>query len=128
MNDPAYELNVGEIARNWYGENEPEGALSNAILRCFFNGVLIRRPNFLLMGEPCKTDGKELLNGTPHNAWFLHFYATEKGTFSPYELCLEAPYELEWVVYKKRGKLRFVPWERLFWMDFVTKPRQGVPC
>jgi hypothetical protein len=121
-------VNVGEIAKDWYEKHEPEGALAGTLLRCFFGGTIIRRPNYLLMGETCRTDGKTLLEGTPHNAWFIHFYATEKGTFSPYELCLEAPYQLEWVIYKRRGRLRFIPWQRLYWMDFKTQPRAGVPC
>jgi len=124
------ELSVGEIARAWYGDNEPEGALAAAILRCFFHGVIIKRPNFLLMGESCRTDGKTLLEGEPHNAWWIHFWATEKGSMSPYELCLEAPFELEWVVWKRRKRFHFVKWEKLYWKDFKTTPRgrECVPC
>jgi len=122
------DINVGEIARVWYGENEPEGALTHAILRCFFFGTLIKRPNFLLMGETCRTDGKKLLDGTPHNCWWIHFWATEKGSMSPYDLCLEAPFELEWVAWKRRDRMHFVRWEKLYWKDFRTSPRAGVPC
>jgi hypothetical protein len=120
-------VNVGEIAKQWYAENEPEGALAAAILRCFFAGVIIRRPGFLLMGETTWTDGTEL-DGTrsPHNAWYIHFWATEKGTMSPYDLCLEAPFELDWVVFKRRGKIHIIPWEHLYWNDCKIKPRERV--
>jgi|SRR5262252_10716656 len=118
-------MNLAEVARDWYANNEPEGALASAILRCFFRGTLICRPDLLLMGETCRTDGRELIPGEPHNCWFLHFWATEKGAMSSYELCLEAPYPLKWVAYKRRSKIKIVLWDRLFWKDFnvLRKPK-----
>jgi len=119
-------VNVGEIAKEWYAKNEPEGALSDAILRCFFRGVIIKRPGFLLMGETCWTDGLLVdCAKLPHNCWWIHFWATEKGAMSSYDLCLEAPFELEWVAFKRRGKIHMIRWEKLYWKDFATpaKPR-----
>src|SRR4029077_15180898 len=111
-------MNVGEIARQWYAEQEPEGALAATILRCFFAGTLIRRPDFLLMGQTCWTDGEEVhFDQRPPNCWWIYFWASEKP-MSSYELCLEAPYPLEWVAFKRRGKMKIVPWEKLFWKDF----------
>jgi hypothetical protein len=110
-------MNVGEIAKQWYEANEPEGALAAAILRCFFAGVIIRRPNFLLMAETCRTDGKTIEMALPHNCWWLHFWASEKP-ISSYELCLEAPYPLDWVAFKRRKRTKIVPWEKLYWKDF----------
>jgi hypothetical protein len=112
-------VNVGEIAKQWYEKNEPEGALAAAILRCFFAGVIIRRPDFLLMAETCWTDGKQILmKPLPHNCWWLHFWTCEKGSMSSYDLCLEAPYPLDWVAFKRRGKTKIVPWDRLYFKDF----------
>lgn len=121
-----FNVNVGEIAKQWYEQNEPEGALAGAIIRCFYHGVIIRRPGFLLMGETIKTDGKQLLAGTPHNAWFIHFWTCEKGSMSSYDLCLEAPFRLEWICYKRRGKMKFIRWDRLYWKDFKVRPREAL--
>lgn len=119
-------MNVGEIAVEWYAKHEPEGALTKAILGCFFHGVIIRRHNFLLMGETCRTDGKTLINGRPHNCWWIHFWTTDKGTMSSYDLCLEAPFQLEWVAFKRRGKIHILSWEKLYWKDFKVKPAELV--
>jgi hypothetical protein len=114
-------VNVGEIAKQWYEKNQPEGALAAAILRCFFAGVIIRRPDFLLMAETCWTDGKTILmDRFPHNCWWLHYWGSE-NPMSSYELCLEAPYPLDWVAFKRRGKTKIVPWEKLYWKDFNVK-------
>src|SRR4029077_21282766 len=110
-------MNVGEIAKEWYEKNEPPGALASAILRCFFRGTIIRRPDFLLMGETCRSDGKKLIEGTPHNCWWIHFTANERGTVSPYDRCLEAPFQLDWVAFKRRGKIHIIAWEKLYNRD-----------
>jgi hypothetical protein len=89
-------VNVAEIAKQWYEKNQPEGALAATILRCFFAGVIIRRPDFLLMGQTC---------------W------TEKGTMSSYDLCLEAPFALDFVAFKRRGKTKIIAWEQLYNRD-----------
>jgi hypothetical protein len=114
-------MNVGEIAKQWYARNEPEGALARTMLRCFFRGILIRRPDFLLMGEACWTDGESIhLDRAPHNCWWIYFWASEKP-MSSYELCLEAPHRLDWVAFRRRGKVKIVPWEKLYWKDFNQK-------
>jgi hypothetical protein len=112
-------MDVGQIAKEWYQANEPEGALARTLLRCFFGGTIIRRPDFLLMGEVCWTDGKEIsMDRQPHNCWWIWFWTTEKGTMSSYDLCLEAPFQLPWVAFKRRGKNHIISWEKLYWKDF----------
>jgi hypothetical protein len=110
-------VNVGEIAKQWYEKNEPEGALARAILRCFFGGTIIRRPHFLLMGETCWTDGKIVDMRQPHNCWWIHFTVNEMGTVSPYDRCLEAPFPLDWVAFKRRGRIHIIAWEKLYNRD-----------
>ena len=111
-------MNVAEIAKQWYEKNQPEGALAATILRCFFAGTIIRRPDFLLMGETCWTDGKTILmDRLPHNCWWIHFWATEKATMSSYDLCLEAPFALDWVAFKRRAKTKIIAWEQLYNRD-----------
>jgi|SRR5215510_3465338 len=120
-------MNVGQVAKEWYEQNEPPGALSQTILRCFFHGVIICRPNFLLMGETTWSDGKSLdWHLRPHNAWYIYFWTTEKGAMSSYELCLEAPFRLDWVAFKRRGKIRIISWDKLFWKDFKVKAQELV--
>jgi hypothetical protein len=113
---------VGQIAKEWYEKNEPEGALASAILRCFFCGTIIRRPGFLLMGETCSTDGKTISLERPHNAWFIHFWSCTTP-MSSYELCLEAPFPMEFVVFRRRGKLRFLKWKDLYAKDIGHRAR-----
>jgi hypothetical protein len=114
-------VNVAEIAKQWYEKNQPEGALAATILRCFFAGVIIRRLDFLLMAESCWTDGKTIrMDRLPHNCWWLHYWGSE-NPMSSYELCLEAPYPLDWVGFKRRGRQKIVPWEKLYWKDFNLK-------
>jgi hypothetical protein len=112
-------VNVGQLAKEWYEKNEPEGALAGAILRCFFAGTIIRRPDFLLMGETCRTDGKKIFSDQlPHNCWWIHFWATPSGTMSAYDLCLEAPFALDWVAFKRRGRVKIIAWDQLYKRDF----------
>lgn len=115
---------VGEIAKEWYDKNEPKGALAACILRCFFIGVLIKRPGFLLMAETALWDGETLAMVPRENAntWFLHFWASTKP-MSSYELCLEAPFPLECVAFKRRGKLKCLKWEHLYNKDIGHNAR-----
>jgi hypothetical protein len=109
---------VGQIAKEWFQKNEPEGALADAILRCFFVGTIIKRPGFLLLGETCYWDGKnvEFVPWAEANGWWLWFW-TSTTTMSSYELCMEAPFRLEWVIFKRRGKIRALKWDRLYAKD-----------
>lgn len=105
---------VGQIAKEWYERHEPEGALGNAVARCFFAGTIIRRPGFLLMGETAVWDGKTITEAPPEkaNAWFIHFWCSTKR-MSSYDLCLEAPFPLTYVAFKRRGKYKVLTWEKL---------------
>jgi hypothetical protein len=109
---------VGQIAKEWYERNEPEGALTTAILRCFFVGSIIKRPGFLLLGETCFWDGKTatMVPRENSNGWWIWFWAST-STMSSYELCCEAPFPLEWVVFKRRNKIKAIRWEKLYGKD-----------
>lgn len=111
---------VGQIAKDWFAKNEPEGALGNAVARCFFAGTIIRRPGFLLMGETAVWDGKTITEAPPEkaNAWFIWFW-TSTQPMSSYELCLEAPFPLEYVCFKRRGKVKAIRWDRLYAKDIT---------
>ena len=122
-------MDVGQIAKEWYEKNEPEGALSATLLLCFFAGYIIKRPDFLLFGETCYWDGEKIVF-VPRkhaNGWFLYFWGSSK-TISSYELCLEAPFALEWVVFKRRGRIRALSWEKLYAKDLGSCSRVYVPC
>ena len=118
---------VGQIAKEWYERNEPEGALSNAILRCFFIGTIIRRPGFLLMGETGIYNGKEIIAAPPgeSNAWYIHFWAST-NPMSSYDLCSEAPFAMEWVVFKRRNKIKGIRWAKLYAKDIGYHGRHYV--
>jgi len=76
------------------------------------------------MGETCRTDGRTFIEGTPHNAWYCHFWTCEKGSMSSYDLTLEVPFPMEFVAFKRRGRIHILKWERLYWKDIRTKPRE----
>jgi hypothetical protein len=118
---------VGQIAKEWYDRNEPEGALAAAILRCFFVGTIIRRPGFLLMGETAFYDGKVVTMAPREkaNCWFIHFWSSTER-MSSYDLCLEAPFPTEWVAFKRRGKVRVVEWAKLYAKDIGYHARNYV--
>ena len=107
-------MNVGLIAKQWYQANEPEGAFSDAILRCLFRGVIIKRADLLILVEPAYTDGHFILGaGKEPNCWWVHFVAAEKGLYTPLDWMNEVPYPLPWIGYKRRGKTKLFRWERL---------------
>lgn len=116
---------VGDIAKEWFEKNEPEGALANAILRCFFVGTIIRRPGFLLMGETAYWDGYAVTPAIkPENAncWFIWFWASTTP-MSSYDLCCEAPFPLAWVCFKRRGRVKALRWSKLYEHDMGYKAR-----
>ena len=104
---------VGQIAKEWFERNEPDGALTYALLRCFFVGTIIRRPGFLLMGETAFWDGDTVTLVSPEkaNAWFIWFWASTKP-MSSYDLCCEAPFPLEWVCFQAKGKSQSITMEQ----------------
>ena len=133
-------MNVGELARDLYDKHEGEGALAKTLLQCFFGGVIIKRQDFLLLAEPCfvvPQGGKApylIFNGfSGANGWYLHFWASEQA-MSPCDLCMEAPYSLTWVAYKRRRKIRALLWDKLCTRNFyvgkrsIQEPRLAVPC
>ena len=121
-------MDVGQIAKELFEKNEPEGALANAILRCFFAGCIIKRPGFLLLGETCYWDGKIATMAPKENAngWWIWFWASTSGSRSSRELCLEAPFPMEWVCFKRRGKIKALPWEKLYEHDIGYRSRAYV--
>jgi len=104
-------VDIGETARQWYEENEPPGALSAALLRCFLHGAIIKKHDFLLMGEPVRVEGQTLLFEGEANAWWVHFWGAEKDRYSCYDVAAAAPYYLPFIVFKRRGRIKVRRWE-----------------
>ena len=109
---------VGEIAKEWFEKNDSEGAFADAIIRCFFGGTIIKRPGLLLMGETSFWDGRTIWVAPPEraNAWFIRFWTSTKP-MSPCDLCLEAPFPLTYVAFKRRGKYKVLEWAKLATRD-----------
>ena len=119
-------MDVGEIAKEWYERNEPEGALAKAITDCFFRGVIIRRPGFLLMGETAFWDGQTVTFAPREqsNCWFVHFCAATQ--MSTYDIAQETPFPMEFVVFKRRGRIHAAKWDRLYARDLGSWSRNYV--
>lgn len=108
-------MTIGEEAKQWYDRNEPEGGFSAALLRCFFFGLVVKRPDFVVLAEQVFTDGKRIVAVAPDchaNCWYVHYFAMREP-FSPIDLQNEATYPLPYVAFKKRGKIKVYPWQDL---------------
>jgi hypothetical protein len=104
---------VGIVAREWFLKNDED--LATALLRCFFQGAIIKHHDFVLLGEPCRTEGSSyFLKGKP-DTWFVHYWGAVKG--SCFEVANVAPYYLPYIAFKRRGKVRVRRWE-----DFLREP------
>jgi hypothetical protein len=111
-------VNVGQVAKDWYAQNEPEGAFSMAILRCLFHGLIVRRPDLLLLAEPVFTDGTQVIaTNQAANCWWCHFICTPTGTKTTYDFMTEAPYPLDYVGFKRRNKIKIYRWEKIIAKD-----------
>jgi hypothetical protein len=112
-------VTIGEQTKQWFDENEGEGAFSAALLRCFLFGSIVLRPELVLLGEPVLTDGKRIVRIAPDgfkpNCWFIWFAATRPTEFglTAYDLQMEAPYPLPYVGFKRRGKIKIYSCDRI---------------
>jgi hypothetical protein len=115
-------MTIGEQAAKSYEDSEP-GGFAAALLRCFLFGLVIKRPNFVLLAEPVCSDGKQVvgIGSTQSNCWFVYYFATTE-TFSATDPMDEAPYPLAYVAYKRKGRIKVHPWER---MQRMNIERQG---
>lgn len=102
-------MTIGEQAKAWYDQHEPPGGFSAALLRCFFFGLVVKRPDFIVLAEPVLTDGKRIVAVQPGcytNCWWAHYVAAPKGQATPYDFLAEAPYSLPYIAFKRRGKTK----------------------
>jgi hypothetical protein len=109
-------VTIAEQAQEWFGDNESEGGFAVALMRCFLFGIVIKRPDFVLLAEEVLTDGKSIVamgGDCPKNCWWLWFCATPKDDLTAYDWMLEAPYPHHFVGFKRRGKIKIYTWERI---------------
>ena len=100
---------IGILAKEWYDANNEN--LAHDILRCFFRGAIIKHPNFILLGEPCRTEGKvQFLEGEP-DTWWVYYWGATKEQFSCFDVADAAPFYLPYIAFKRRGKMRIRRWE-----------------
>jgi hypothetical protein len=108
-------LTIGEYAVQWYKKSgDPEG-FTAALLRSFLYGVVIRRPDFVLMAEEVLTDGKRILAVGPEcakNCWWLHYLGAPEGATTPLDWRNEAPFPHAYIAFKRRGKTKVYAWDR----------------
>lgn len=116
-------MTIGEQAVKWYEQNDVPGGFSAALLRCFLFGVVIKRPDFVLLAEEVFTDGKRIIGfgaNCPKNCWWVHYLSTPPGAATTFDISSQAPYPLPYFAFKKNGKTKIYDWEK-----FVTKDRYG---
>ena len=74
-------MTIGEQTKQWYDEHEPEGGFTGALLRCFFFGMVVKRPDFVVLAEQVLTDGKRIVAFEPNcqpNCWYVNYFATRE--------------------------------------------------
>jgi hypothetical protein len=84
------------------------------------HGIVVKRPDFILLAEEVLTDGKSVLAigaGCPKNCWFIHYVSAPLGTTTTYDLSSEAPYVHDYLGFKKRGKIKIYNWKNLVERD-----------
>jgi hypothetical protein len=106
---------VGIEAKEWFEAHRED--LPKALLRCFLRGVIIKHRDFLLMGEPCRTEGgTEFLAGEP-DTWFVYYWGGDRGKFTCFDVASNAPYYLPYIAFKRRGRIKVRRWE-----NFLREP------
>jgi hypothetical protein len=111
-------IDVGLTAKEWYEANGED--LAQALLRCFFRGAIIKHSDFVLLGEPCRTEGKpQLIAGEP-DTWWVHYWGATREKFTCFDVADAAPYYLPFIAFKRRGRIRVRPWEA-----FLRQPIKG---
>jgi hypothetical protein len=106
---------VGIIAKEWFEANHED--LAAALLRCFFRGTIIKHPDFVLLGEPCRTEGKPKFIEGESDTWFVHYWGAVKEKFTCFDVASAASFYLPYIAFQRRGKLRVRRWE-----DFLREP------
>lgn len=110
-------VTIGEEAVKRYEENEGPGTFSAALLRCFLFGIVVKRPDFILLAEPVQTDGKQIIAIGPgcrvRNCWWVWYAASNQGKTSPIIFMDEAPFALPYIGFKRRGKLKIYSWNHI---------------
>jgi hypothetical protein len=102
---------VGILAKEWFERNGED--LAFALLRCLLKGAIIKHHDFLLLGEPCRTEGgTEFLTGEP-DTWFVYFWGSSPvGKFTCFDVASNAPYYLPYIAFKRRGRIKVRKWEQ----------------
>jgi hypothetical protein len=110
-------VTIGEEAKQWYEEHEPPGSFAAALLRCFLLGIVVKRPDFILLAEEVLSDGQEVIAFGPHisvNCWWVHYVAASRSEeITPLDFMDETPHPLGYVGFKRRGKTKIYAWDRL---------------
>jgi hypothetical protein len=102
---------VGIVAKEWFEAHRED--LPRALLRCFLFGCVIKHHDFLLMGEPCRTEGgTEFLAGEPDTWWVYYWGTSPAGKFTCFDVASNAPYYLPYIAFKRRGKIKIRRWEQ----------------
>ena len=102
-------------AKKWFEANHED--FGHALLRCFFRGVIIKHPDFVLLGEPCRTEGSpKFIPGEP-DTWFVYYWGATRDKFSCFDVANAAPYYLPFIAFKRRGKMKVRRWE-----EFLRQP------
>jgi hypothetical protein len=91
---------------------EPKVDFNHMLYDCATNGIVVIKQGLVLFAKPSRWDGRKAhFNYTgKNNCWFVLAAASELGMM---EWMGEAPYQLEWVAFHRRGKLKAYTWKQL---------------
>ena len=109
-------MTIGEEAVQQYRKSGDPDGIAAALLRCFLFGLIIKRPDFLLLAEEVLTDGERILAldpDSPKNCWWVHYLASKGSSATPFDWRNEAPFPHPYIAFKRRGKTKIYGWEDL---------------
>jgi hypothetical protein len=101
---------AGIVAKEWFEAHGED--FSYALLRCILKGCVIKHHDFILLGEPCRTEGDPgFVSGEP-DTWWVYYWGGDRGKFTCYDVASAAPYYLPYIAFKRRGKIKIRRWEQ----------------
>jgi len=115
-------VTIGEQTVQWYEANDP-GTFATTLLRCFLFGVVVKRPDFVMLAEEVLSNGKGIVGvgaDCPKNCWWVHYLSAPAGATTTYDIASEAPYAHEYLAFKKRGRIKIYRWD-----NFVERDGYG---
>jgi len=108
-------MNLIKQAEQLYNDHNPEHSFRDALSHCLNNGLVVSKPDFLLLAEPCFSDGKRIIRygWDKANCWHVQYCGSTRGS-NPIKDCMkEASFVPMYAAFRRRCKDKIYKWSRL---------------